>query len=194
MKEKKNDDTIKESAKKAEEAENTQEDTKEASQETSAAEEYVQPEETEEPEEASKEEEYLQLAQRIQADFDNYRKRNASLRADAMADGKAEAVKSFLPVMDNLERALQTERENGTAGTLMEGLEMVLKQMAQALKELGVEEIEAQGLPFDPACHNAVMQVPCTEEQKPGTVAAVFAKGYKIDGSIIRYSMVQVTI
>ena len=188
MKEKKNDDTIKESAKKAEEAENTQEDTKEASQETSAAEEYVQPEETEEPEEASKEEEYLQLAQRIQADFDNYRKRNASLRADAMADGKAEAVKSFL------ERALQTERENGTAGTLMEGLEMVLKQMAQALKELGVEEIEAQGLPFDPACHNAVMQVPCTEEQKPGTVAAVFAKGYKIDGRIIRYSMVQVTI
>lgn len=190
MKEKKNDETIKDSASKAEETENT----KENPQESSAAEEYTQPEEAEKPEETSKEAEYLQLAQRIQADFDNYRKRNASLRADAIADGKAEVVKTFLPVMDNLERALQTERENGTEGTLMEGLEMVLKQMSQALKDLGVEEIEALGLPFDPACHNAVMQIPCTEEQKPGTIAAVFAKGYKIDGKIIRYSMVQVTI
>ncbi len=168
------------------EVEDTQENTAEA--------DYVQPEEKEQEEAPSKEAEYLLLAQRIQADFDNYRKRNASLRADAMADGKVEVVKTFLPVMDNLERALVTERENGTEGTLMEGLELVLKQMMQALKDLGVEEIEALGNPFDPACHNAVMQVPCTEGQKPGTVAAVLVKGYKIGEKIIRYSMVQVTI
>ncbi len=142
----------------------------------------------------SKEEEYLALAQRIQADFDNYRKRNVSLRADALADGKVEAIKAFLPVMDNLERALETERKNNTEGSLMEGLELVLKQMAQALADLGVEEIEAAGKPFDPACHNAVMQIPCAEGQKPGEVAQVFSKGYKIKDKVIRYSMVQVTI
>ena len=89
--------------------------------------EAVDDEETEEAVEAeavpSKEEEYLMLAQRIQADFDNYRKRNVSLRADALTDGKIEAIKAFLPVMDNLERALETERKNGTTGSLMDGLE-----------------------------------------------------------------------
>ncbi len=150
----------------------------------------------EQPEEAtpSKEEEYLALAQRIQADFDNFRKRNASVRADAMLDGKIDAIKAFLPVMDNLERALETEKANGTQGSLMEGLDLVLKQMAQTLSDLGVEEIEALGLPFDPACHNAMMQIPCAEGQKPGEVAQVFSKGYKIKDKVIRYSMVQVTI
>lgn len=190
MKEKKKDENINEPIEEElpqQEAEDTEENTAEA--------EYVQPE-AEEKEETpnNKEAEYLLLAQRIQADFDNYRKRNASVRADAMADGKAEVVKTFLPVMDNLERALVTERENGTEGTLMEGLELVLKQMMQALKDLGVEEIDALGNPFDPTCHNAVMQVSCSEGQKPGTVAAVLVKGYKIGEKIIRYSMVQVTI
>lgn len=184
---KKNDEDIEQTK------ENMESETKEEGNETEA--EYVQAEETEAAEEApGKEAEYLLMAQRIQADFDNYRKRNASMRADAMADGKAEVVKAFLPVMDNLERALETEKQNGTEGTLMEGLELVLKQMAQVLSELGVAEIEALGLPFDPACHNAVMQVPCTEDQKPGLVAAVFAKGYKLGDKVIRYSMVQVTI
>lgn len=189
MKEKKKDENINEPIEEElpqQEAENTEENTAEA--------EYVQPEAEEKEETPNKEAEYLLLAQRIQADFDNYRKRNASVRVDAMADGKAEAVKTFLPVMDNLERALVTERENGTEGTLMEGLELVLKQMTQALADLGVEEIEALGSPFDPACHNAVMQVPCTEGQKPGTIAAVLVKGYKIGEKILRYSMVQVTI
>ena len=156
---------------------------------------YAEPEETVEAEEVpSKEEEYLMLAQRIQADFDNYRKRNVSLRADALADGKVEAVKAFLPVMDNLERALETERKNGTTGSLMDGLEMVLKQMAQTLTSLGVEEIEALNKPFDPACHNAMMQIPAQEGQDKGVVAAVFEKGYKMGDKVIRYSMVQVTI
>lgn len=156
---------------------------------------YAEPEETVEAEEVpSKEEEYLMLAQRIQADFDNYRKRNVSLRADALADGKVEAVKTFLPVMDNLERALATERNNGTTGSLMEGLEMVLKQMAQTLTSLGVEEIDALNKPFDPACHNAMMQIPAQDGQDKGIVAAVFEKGYKMGDKVIRYSMVQVTI
>lgn len=150
-------------------------------------------EETEVKEEKSKEEEYLALAQRIQADFDNYRKRNISMRADALEEGKCDAVKAFLPVMDNLERALETERLNGTEGSLMEGLELVLKQMGKMLEDLGVEEIEAMGADFDPECHNAVMQVPAEEGQKKGTVAAVFAKGYRIGKKVIRYAMVQVT-
>ncbi len=161
-----------------------------------ATSDYAQPEEVEKEEEPalSKEEEYLMLAQRIQADFDNYRKRNVSMRADALSEGKAETIKAFLPVMDNLERALATEKKNGTTGSLMEGLEMVLKQMAQTLADLGVEEIEAENMPFDPTCHNAMMQVPASEGQEKGMVAAVFEKGYKMGDKIIRYSMVQVTI
>lgn len=156
---------------------------------------YQQIEEIKEEEKVvSKEEEYLALAQRIQADFDNYRKRNVSLRADAVTDGKVEVIKAFLPVLDNLERALETEQKNGTVGSLMEGLEIVLKQMLQTLASLGVEEIEAENKPFDPTCHNAMMQIPACEGQEKGIVAAVFQKGYKMGDKIIRYSMVQVTI
>lgn len=151
-------------------------------------------EETKEEKVVSKEEEYLNLAQRIQADFDNYRKRNVSLRADALIDGKIDAVKAFLPVLDNLERALETERKNGTTGSLMDGLEIVLKQMLKTLNDLGVEEIEALNKPFDPTCHNAMMQIPAQEGQEKGIVANVFEKGYKMGDKIIRYSMVQVTI
>ena len=151
-------------------------------------------EETKEEKVISKEEEYLNLAQRIQADFDNYRKRNVTLRADALSDGKVEAIKAFLPVLDNLERALETERKNGTTGSLMDGLEIVLKQMLKTLNDLGVEEIEALNKPFDPTCHNAMMQIPAEAGQEKGIVANVFEKGYKMGNKIIRYSMVQVTI
>ncbi len=78
-------------------------------------------------------------------------------------------------------------------GSLMEGLELVLKQMGSMLTELGVEEITALGEDFNPECHNAVMQVPAQDGQKKGTVAAVFAKGYKVGNKVIRYAMVQVT-
>ncbi len=183
-------------SKKKEEVKEEIKEEAEVKAEADSTEDYVQPEDVKEEEEVkpSKEEEYLALAQRIQADFDNYRKRNVSMRADALTEGKIDTVKAFLPVMDNLERALETERKNGTEGSLMEGLEMVLKQMAQTLTSLGVEEIEALGKPFDPACHNAMMQIPASEGQKAGEVAAVFEKGYKMGDKIIRYSMVQVTI
>ncbi len=195
----KNDEKLKKnSAPDTEETENQTEDksntdtANDTDEENDASQDYVQPEEAEK--EPSKEEEYLALAQRIQADFDNYRKRNASVRADALADGKVEAVKAFLPIMDNLERALETEKKNGASGSLMDGLEMILKQMSQMLTDLGVEEVEAEGKPFDPACHNAVMQVPAGDGVEKGVVAAVFAKGYKMGDKIIRYSMVQVTV
>ena len=158
-----------------------------------ATNDYEAPAEEEAPQK-SKEEEYLLMAQRIQADFDNYRKRNVSMRADAILDGKVEAIKAFLPVMDNLERALLEEAKNGTTGSLMEGLELVLKQMQTMLTELKVEEIEAEGKPFDPNFHNAVMQIPAQEGQDKNIVANVFSKGYKIGDKVIRYSMVQVTI
>ena len=170
-----------------------EEEIKEAVEETNANDDYQSVEEVKEEQPVSKEEEYLALAQRIQADFDNYRKRNVTLRADALSDGKVEAVKAFLPVLDNLERALETERKNGTTGSLMEGLEIVLKQMLKSLSDLGVQEIEALNKPFDPTCHNAMMQIPAQEGQEKGVVATVFEKGYKMGDKIIRYSMVQVT-
>ena len=179
-------------SKKKEDIKDKAEEVKEET--TDATSDYETVEEKKEEKTISKEEEYLLLAQRIQADFDNYRKRNVSLRADALIDGKVEAVKAFLPVLDNLERALETERKNGTTGSLMEGLEIVLKQMLKTLEDLGVEEIEALNKPFDPTCHNAMMQILAQEGQEKGVVANVFEKGYKMGDKIIRYSMVQVTI
>lgn len=179
-------------SKKKEDIKDKAEEVKEET--TDATSDYETVEEKKEEKTVSKEEEYLNLAQRIQADFDNYRKRNVSLRADALTDGKVEAVKAFLPVLDNLERALETERKNGTTGSLMDGLEIVLKQMLKTLSDLGVEEIEALNKPFDPTCHNAMMQIPAQEGQEKGIVANVFEKGYKMGDKIIRYSMVQVTI
>lgn len=179
-------------SKKKEDIKDKAEEVKEET--TDATSDYETVEEKKEEKTVSKEEEYLNLAQRIQADFDNYRKRNVSLRADALTDGKIEAVKAFLPVLDNLERALETERKNGTTGSLMDGLEIVLKQMFKTLSDLGVEEIEALNKPFDPTCHNAMMQIPAQEGQEKGIVANVFEKGYKMGDKIIRYSMVQVTI
>lgn len=185
-KKKENDENIKK--------EQPQEEVQEAEKTEQTFEDYAEPEEKPEEKAPSKEEEYLALAQRIQADFDNYRKRNVSLRADALTDGKVETLKAFLPVMDNLERALEAERNNGTTGSLMEGLELVFKQMEKVLSDLGVEEIEAVGKPFDPSIHNAVMQIPAQEGQEKNIVAQQFAKGYKLGDKVIRYSMVQVTI
>lgn len=132
--------------------------------------------------------EYLNLAQRVQADFDNYRKRNASLRADSLEEGKREVAALMLPVLDNLERALDSAAEDSP---LRSGLELTLKQMRETYAKLGAEVIDRQGEKFDPNLENAVMQAPA-DAGEPGTVAQVFQKGYVMNGHVLRHAMVQV--
>jgi len=133
--------------------------------------------------------EYLDLAQRKQAEFANYRRRTEGVRQEAYDDGRRDAIAQLLPVVDNLERALAAAGEEENA--MKSGVEMVLRQTREALAKMGVEEIDPQGQPFDAELMNAVMQG-SADEGEPGTVCMVLQKGYKLGERVIRHAMVKV--
>lgn len=133
--------------------------------------------------------EYLDLAQRKQAEFANYRRRTEGVRQEAYDDGRRDAIAQLLPVVDNLERALAAAGEEENA--MKSGVEMVLRQTRDALTKMGVEEIDPQGQPFDAELMNAVMQG-SADEGEPGTVCMVLQKGYKLGERVIRHAMVKV--
>ena len=132
--------------------------------------------------------EYLDLAQRKQAEFANYRRRTEGVRQEAYDDGRRDTIEKLLPVVDNLERALEAA---GEESALRSGVEMVLRQTLDTLAKLGVETIDPMGQPFDAELHNAVMQG-SAEEGEPGTVCQVLQKGYRLGGRVIRHAMVKV--
>lgn len=136
-------------------------------------------------------EEYMNLLRRERADFENYKKRNADLASCSYANGLSDAVKSILPVIDNLERALASS--DCVDSALSEGVEMIRRQLADTLASYGLEEIEAEGQPFDPQCMDAVMQVERAEGQDSNCVSEVLQKGYKLNGKVLRCAMVKVT-
>ena len=137
----------------------------------------------------AKAEEYLNLAQRVQADFDNFRRRNESVRSDAFADGQRNVITAMLPVLDNLERALEAAGESDDA--LRTGVEMTLRQLRDALNKLGVTPIDRLGEKFDPKVENAILQG-SPDEGVPGTVCAVLQKGYMVGSFVLRHAMVKV--
>ena len=127
---------------------------------------------------------YLRLA----AEYDNYRKRTAKEKESIYGDSKADTIKPLLAVYDNLERGIAQYDE---ADVHRQGLELILRQFTETLTKLGVTEIEAQGQPFDPEKHNAVMHV---EDESAGenTVVEVFQKGFMIGDKVLRFAMVKV--
>ena len=128
------------------------------------------------------------LLQRIQADFDNFRRRNTSVRLDSYEEGKRDTVKELLPALDNLERALESiPAENAS---LREGIAMVQRQMLDSLKKLGLEEVESNCI-FDPNKHEAVMREK-VDGKESGEIVVVFQKGYRMGDRIIRHCMVKV--
>jgi molecular chaperone GrpE len=132
--------------------------------------------------------ETIALLQRIQADFDNFRRRNAGVRLESYEEGKRDTVKELLPALDSLERALESiPAENET---WREGIALVQRQMLDAMKKLGLEEIESD-CKFDPAQHEAVMREK-TDGKETGDIVVVFQKGYRMGGKIIRHCMVKV--
>ena len=134
--------------------------------------------------------EYLALAQRVQADFENFRRRNESVRADAYADGRRETATMMLPVLDNLERAVEAAAGSPDEA-LKNGVEMVLKQMADAYGKMDVKPINRLGEKFDPNLENAILQG-TAEDGEPGTVCQVLQKGYLIGDKVLRHAMVKV--
>ena len=134
--------------------------------------------------------EYLAMAQRVQADFENYRKRNESVRADAYADGRKDVAAVMLPVLDNLERAVEAAAESPDEA-LKNGVELVLKQMNEVYQKLNVTPIDRKGEKFDPNLENAVLQG-TEDEGEPGTVCQVLQKGYRMGEKVLRHAMVKV--
>ncbi len=134
---------------------------------------------------------YLDRYQRTLAEFDNFRKRTSREKASMYDDGVRDSVLKLIPVIDNFERAINAVSEEEKESGLYKGIEMVLKQFTEILKSLDVSEIDAQGKPFDPNLHNAVMHI---EDENFGEneVSAVMQKGYICKDKVIRPSMVQV--
>ena len=125
---------------------------------------------------------------RAMADFDNFRKRNNSVRADAYEEGGRDVIAGLLPVVDNLERAVAIETADEKLHT---GVEMVLKQLTDLMEKRGVTVIDRPGEPFDPNLENAVMQG-TPEDGEKGTVCQVLQKGYKMGSYVLRTAMVKV--
>ncbi len=138
----------------------------------------------------AKQEEYLAMAQRVQADFENFRRRNQNVRKEAFDDGARAFATTLLPVIDNLERAL-TAATASPDESLRSGVEMVLRQMCEAFEKRGITPIDRLGEKFDPNLENAVMQGEA-DDGEPGSVCAVLQKGYQMDGVVLRHAMVKV--
>ena len=165
------------------------EEEKEAGQEETA-EEVQDPAKQALDEANAKAAEYLALAQRVQADFENFRRRNESVRADAYADGRKDVAAMMLPVLDNLERAVDAAAGSADEA-LKNGVEMVLKQMTDAYAKMEVKPINRLGEKFDPNLENAILQG-TEDEGEPGTVCQVLQKGYMIGDKVLRHAIVKV--
>ena len=133
---------------------------------------------------AAQEDKYLRLA----AEYENYRRRTAKEKEAIWADAKGDAAAAFLPVYDNLERALKQETADEA---YKKGVEMTMNQLKAVLEKLGITEIPALGESFDPNFHNAVMHI---EDENFGEnqVAEVFQAGFKLGEKVIRFAMVKV--
>lgn len=129
--------------------------------------------------------EYLEMAQRIQAEFDNYRKRSNDIVKVSRQDGIIDAVLRFLPAIDAIGKAKQMITDKKT----LEGIELIEKELKNSLKALNIEEIEAQGKVFDPKFHN-VIAVKYDNSLGDSVITDVYQAGYKIGDRVLRYSQV----
>ena len=138
--------------------------------------------------ERNRSEELANLVNRMQADFDNYRKRNAELNKKQKEDGMVAVIEKVIPVLDVLKQAISMITDEKVA----EGVKMIYRQITEMLSNFGVSEIPALGEQFDPNLHNAIIQVKVKDPDKVNMVVEVFQKGYRMGERIIRHSVVKV--
>jgi molecular chaperone GrpE len=143
---------------------------------------------SEEPEASEQPEDYLALAQRIQADFENYRKRAARESAAAGERAKSGLIRELLPVVDNLERALVSAEEGEQH--LAEGVRLVHSELIAVLERNGIQQFDPAGDKFDPTEHEALS---VREDGEPGLVLDVVEKGYRANGTVLRPARVVVS-
>ncbi len=137
---------------------------------------------------ADQHDKYLRLA----AEYDNFRKRSNKERQEAHARGQADLLKGMLDALDDIGRFAHVDPATTSADTVVEGVAMVEKKLLKTLGALGLELVNPQGEPFDPALHEAVMTEPATEPEDDHLVARVFQLGYLFNGQLLRPARVVV--
>lgn len=140
---------------------------------------------------AKAEDHYSQL-QRLQADFDNFRKRTQKEKTELIKYASERLVGELLPVLDNFDRAVSAAKDNPDFTSFSQGVEMILRQMQTALSKEGLKAMEAVGQPFDPNLHEAVLRV-ASEEHPENTVLEELQKGYYLKEKVLRPCMVKVS-
>ena len=128
---------------------------------------------------------------RLFAEFQNFRSRNEKEKIQNYEMGEKNIIEKLLPIVDNFERGIEALSEEELKSPVGEGMNLIYKQLADALKDMGVEEIEAEGKEFDPELHNAVMHDE-NDEYDENVIIEVLQKGYKFHDTVIRHSLVKV--
>lgn len=179
MAEEKNDDSLIELRK--EEFQTIQNQLKELNQQLAIAQAVAQ-------KEKNRSEELKNYSDRLQADFDNYRKRTNENNKKLKEDGVVEVIEKVIPLLDTMKQGIMLI----TDPKIADGIKMIYKQFNEMLGSFGVTEIPAFGEQFDPNLHNAVMQVKVNDEKKVNVIVEVFNKGYRMGDRVIRHSVVKV--
>jgi molecular chaperone GrpE len=136
-------------------------------------------------------ESYLDDLRRLQADFDNYRKRTLREQTARAASASQALVARLLPVLDNFELAVSSAEQSRDFDRMLKGVEMVFGELREVMEGEGLVKIEAEGKPFDPERHEAVIAVE-QEDTEPGTVVDIVRAGYELRGKVLRPAMVKV--
>ncbi|MFZ7121045.1 MAG: nucleotide exchange factor GrpE [Eubacteriaceae bacterium] len=139
----------------------------------------------------SKEEDYLNQLMRLQADFDNFRKRTVKEKEDTAKYALESFYKQLLPIIDNFERAIQSIEDSKINDVYTDGIKMVFTQLFDIMKNEGLEEIESNNVEFDPQYHHGV-SVENNEEIEDNKIIEVYQKGYKLKDKVIRPAMVKI--
>ncbi len=128
---------------------------------------------------------------RLYSEYENYRKRTTTEKAELIINGSKETIKAVLPVVDDMERALQAMADEDSA---KEGVQLIYNKMMNILGQKGLKAIEAKGEKFDENLHEAITQFPAADESQKGTVVDVVEKGYYLNDKVLRYAKVVVAI
>jgi len=129
---------------------------------------------------------------RLYSEFDNYRKRNAKERIELLKSASQEVILDVLPVIDDLERAIQSFEEHNLSKEAKKGVELIYNKLMNILKQKGLEAIDAKGKEFDTDFHEAITNVPAPSDDLKGKVVDVIQNGYLLNGKIIRFAKVVV--
>ena len=140
----------------------------------------------------AKAEKYYRNLLRLEADFDNFRRRTQQEKAETQAFAAVRVITDLLPVLDNLERGLDAAEKTKDFDGLLAGLQLVYRGFKEILSREGLQKIEALGQPFDPNFHEAVLSVPTDKGQEDNLIVQELQKGYKIRDLVIRPSRVAV--